>query len=226
MLSLEPRIILNPKKAKKKRWCRPSKRPKYENVNKGPHATWCWDTKFFTKFQSWFLTYSIIPQNISLCMSNQKKMRAICNFDKKVPKKAKIKAKISRWAIAGEPNHLERWLMALWIPLDLRNLGKQESQFSTFLEIFPHFLVLRHVKKFISTYFECSWWIWQKLGMVWTHSGPGGPSWVQTIPRFCQIPTRTQNVENNYSATCEWFHHSGNLNSKHWLFLKTFFKKK
>ena len=62
-------------------------------------------------------------------MSNQTKMRAICNFDKKVPKKAKIKAKISRWAIAGEPNHLERWLMALWIPLDLRNLGKHDFIF-------------------------------------------------------------------------------------------------
>ena len=33
--------------------------------------------------------------------------------------------------------------------------------------------------------------------MVWTHSVPGGTSWVQTIPRYSKITTRKMNEENN-----------------------------
>ena len=53
-------------------------------------------------------------------------MRAFCRCRQKGVKKAKIKAEINRSALAGEPDHLERWLMALWVPLGLRKLGKDD----------------------------------------------------------------------------------------------------
>ena len=51
-------------------------------------------------------------------------MRAFCRCRQKGVKKAEIKAEINRSALAGEPDPLERWLMALWVPLGLRKLGK------------------------------------------------------------------------------------------------------
>ena len=53
-------------------------------------------------------------------------MRAFCRCRQKGVKKAEIKAEINRSALAGEPDPLERWLMALWVPLGLRKLGKDE----------------------------------------------------------------------------------------------------
>ena len=92
MLSLEPRIMLDPKKVQF-RFAEASQRPKYENVNKGPHAIWCWDTKFFTKFQSWFLTYSIIPQNISHVGQTKKKWEQFVTLKNRYQKRPKSRPK-------------------------------------------------------------------------------------------------------------------------------------
>ena len=69
--------------------------------------------------------------------------------------------------------------------------------FSSFCLIFPHSKFFKHEKKFISSFNNSSWLILLKLGMVWTHSVPGGTSWVQTIPRYSKITTRKMNEENN-----------------------------
>ena len=57
-------------------------------------------------------------------------MRAFCRCRQKGVKKAEIKAEINRSALAGEPDPLESWLMAHWVPLGHRKLGKDEFQIS------------------------------------------------------------------------------------------------
>ena len=57
-------------------------------------------------------------------------MRAFCRCRQKGVKKAEIKAEINRSALAGEPDPLERWLMAFWVPLGLRRVGKYDFIFA------------------------------------------------------------------------------------------------
>ena len=72
-------------------------------------------------------------------------MRAFCRCRQKGVKKAEIKAEINRSALAGEPDPLERWLMALWVPLGLRKLGKDEFQISYFFPCKEFFHSMRAV---------------------------------------------------------------------------------
>ena len=48
--------------------------------------------------------------------------------------------------------------------------------FSSFCFIFPHTKFFKHEKKFISSFNNSSRIILLKLGLVWTHSVPGGTS--------------------------------------------------
>ena len=64
------------------------------------------------------------------CRSSHIEMTAFYRQRKKALKKAKSKAEINRSALAGEPDPLERWLMALWVPLGLRKLGKDDFIFA------------------------------------------------------------------------------------------------
>ena len=57
-------------------------------------------------------------------------MRAFCRCRQKGVKKAEIKAEINRSALAGEPDPLESWLMAHWVPLGHRKLGKGDFIFA------------------------------------------------------------------------------------------------
>ena len=57
-------------------------------------------------------------------------MRAFCRCRQKGVKKAEIKAEINRSALAGEPDPLESWLMAHWVPLGRRKLGKGDFIFA------------------------------------------------------------------------------------------------
>ena len=57
-------------------------------------------------------------------------MRAFYRCRQNGVKKAKIKAKINQSALAGEPDPLESWLMAHWVPLGHRKLGKGDFIFA------------------------------------------------------------------------------------------------
>ena len=72
-------------------------------------------------------------------------MRAFCRCRQKGVKKAEIKAEINRSALAGEPDPLERWLMALWVPLGLRKLGKDKFEISYFFPCKEFFHSMRAI---------------------------------------------------------------------------------
>ena len=57
-------------------------------------------------------------------------MTAFSRYRKKGLEKAKIKDKIIRLDLAPEPDPLERWLMAFWVPLGLRRVGKYDFIFA------------------------------------------------------------------------------------------------
>ena len=82
-------------------------------------------------------------------------MRAFCRCRQKGVKKAEIKAEINRSALAGEPDPLERWLMALWVPLGLRKLGKDEFQISYFFPCKEFFRSMRAIIKKKNCVIEC-----------------------------------------------------------------------
>ena len=86
--------------------------------------------KIFHKIKKWVLDQFYHPSKYYPCRSSQNKIRAFYRYRQNGVKKAKIKAKINRSALAGEPDPLERWLMALWVPLGLRKLGKDEFIFA------------------------------------------------------------------------------------------------
>ena len=84
--------------------------------------------KIFHKIKKWVFDQFYHPSKNEPCRSSQNKMRAFCRCRQKGVKKAEIKAEINRSALAGEPDPLESWLMAHWVPLGHRKLGKDEFQ--------------------------------------------------------------------------------------------------
>ena len=82
------------------------------------------------KIKKWVFDQFYHPSKNEPCRSSQNEMRAFCRCRQKGVKKAEIKAEINRSALAGEPDPLERWLMALWVPLGLRKLGKGDFIFA------------------------------------------------------------------------------------------------
>ena len=86
---------------------------------------------------------------------------------------------------------MQHVLMTKFIcPLAFWHHIHQQTSFSPLFFIFLHTEFFKHEIKFISSFNNISWSILLKLGMVWTHSVPGGTSWVQTIPRYSKIATR------------------------------------
>ena len=82
------------------------------------------------KIKKWVFDQFYHPSKYQPCRSSQTEMTAFSRKRKKGLKKAKFKAEINRLALAGEPDHLERWLMALWVPLGHRKLGKGDFIFA------------------------------------------------------------------------------------------------
>ena len=62
------------------------------------------------------------------CRSNHYWVREFSNFCKNTLKMAILGTEIIRSALAWEPDHIERWLMALWDPLMTLRLGQHDFQ--------------------------------------------------------------------------------------------------
>ena len=77
------------------RW--PSKQPFCENVNKRDTATWCHISKIFTKNQSWFLTYSIIPQNMTYVFQTIPELQQILSLENTYTKRPFYATKSNNW---------------------------------------------------------------------------------------------------------------------------------